>query len=480
MTIRVQPLDIDVPKDHPFKNDLLDRQEAAEVLSHLVRNIDGPCVLAVDAPWGAGKTTFLRIWAQHLRNRGFPVVQFNAWETDFSEDPFVTLSIKLTEGIRECAGEPLEGKIDAISEAAKDVLRRVAPGAVRLAAAALPIVGVELGKVFSAYAEEKLSQHQMAGEAVGKFTDVLQGAANTLSENHDGRPLILMIDELDRCRPSYAVELLEVAKHLFSVDRIVFVLAVNRDQLAHSVRALYGSHFDAEGYLGRFFDIDFRLPEPAREKFIKALLEATQIDQYFDQGGASPFPEGRGVDRRLLLNFFAASDLSLRTVAQAIHRLGLALASGRSSPRLFVLATTVALILRTIDPGLYHRFTRGEVADLDVVNSVFDRSGLATLRDSEWGAMFGAVLVLAAHEGKASEVSRLKDINSPLLDSRPRISGDSLDTDPRMPKARFREYAERVSEIVEQAIRNKRGPIAFESAVRRLELLTHTLIDMPP
>ena len=52
-------------------------------------------------------------------------------------------------------------------------------------------------------------------------------------------PLIVMIDELDRCRPSFAVEFLETAKHLFAVDQVVFVLAVNRKELAHAVKALY-------------------------------------------------------------------------------------------------------------------------------------------------------------------------------------------------------------------------------------------------
>ena len=87
----------------------------------------------------------------------------------------------------------------------------------------------------------------------------------TLAQSKENRPLIVVIDELDRCRPSYAVELLEVAKHLFAVDHIVFVLAVNRSELAHSIRALYGSGFDAEGYLRRFFDVDFRLPAPDRD-----------------------------------------------------------------------------------------------------------------------------------------------------------------------------------------------------------------------
>ena len=487
MGIRIQPRGIEVPEDDPFKNDLLDRQEAVEVLTHLVGNIEGPCVLAVDADWGAGKTTFLRIWSQHLRNGGFPLVEFNAWETDFSEDPFVTLSIKLTEGLRECAGEPLGGKIDAINEAAKDVLRRVAPGAIRLAAAALPIVGVELGKVFSAYAEEKLSQHQKAGEAVGKFTDVLQDAANTLSEERVGRPLILMIDELDRCRPSYAVELLEMAKHLFSVDHIVFVLAVNRDQLAHSVKALYGSDFDAEGYLRRFFDVDFQLPEPSRDAFIAAQLRATGIADYFDQ---TP------LCRAMLLAFFGASDLSLRTIGQAIHRLGLLYASLQRDQHDYGLATTVALILRTLDQGLYDRFVNGEDSDLDVVDAVFGRPGLQDIRHEQLGAEFEALIVLAAQEDeKISILSSSEPINSPLLgryaqlrkkadpdlaplriNNQPQrtTTGETASKDPH------RQHAEDVLHKVDEFRKSfgiTNSGIGFRNSVQRIELLSATLIE---
>ena len=72
MTIRIQPREIEVPKEDPFANDLLDRKESVEVLTHLVRSFEGPCVLALDAAWGNGKTTFLRIWTQYLRNHDFP------------------------------------------------------------------------------------------------------------------------------------------------------------------------------------------------------------------------------------------------------------------------------------------------------------------------------------------------------------------------------------------------------------------------
>ena len=100
MGIRMQPREVVICKDDPFRHDLLDRKEKAEVLTSLIRNIDGPCTMAVDAAWGAGKTTFLKMCEQHLRNEGFPVVEFNAWETDVLGEPFVALTSEITQGLR--------------------------------------------------------------------------------------------------------------------------------------------------------------------------------------------------------------------------------------------------------------------------------------------------------------------------------------------------------------------------------------------
>ncbi len=489
--MRIQPRDIEVPEDDPFKHDLPDRREAVDTLTHLVGTIEGPCVLAVDAAWGAGKTTFLRIWAQNLRNEKFPVVSFNAWETDFSEEPFVSLSTELTEGLHTIAGEPLGTKIDAIREAAKDFLRRAAPGTIQLAAATLPIVGVELGKVFSAYAEESLSQHREARKTVREFKDALQAAADALSEGRDGRPLILMIDELDRCRPSYAVELLEVAKHLFSVDRIVFVLAVNRDQLAHSVRALSGSNFDAEGYLRRFFDVDCRLPDPDRAAFIDKMFTAMQIERHFAR---TKNPNVLNEVRALLWTFLGTSDHSVRTIPQTLHRLRLVLASLRKDRVLLAVTTTVALILRTIDSDLYHRFISREASDLDVVNAVFGRPDLKALQYGMRGALFETTIVLAALEDEIPNMSSLADstlfspgpIRTPLLDwylYRQQTDREIKDKggDPEIEK-RISEgkHAKRVFNKVKQEIQNGRGQIGFGQAVQRLELLSATLIDEQP
>ena len=73
--------------------------------------------------------------------------------------------------------------------------------------------------------------------------------------------LIIFIDELDRCRPSYALEMLERIKHYFDDDRIIFVVSVNKEQLIHTISNYYGTGFDATGYLNKFFDLDAHLPE---------------------------------------------------------------------------------------------------------------------------------------------------------------------------------------------------------------------------
>ena len=153
MGIRVQPAEIKVPEDDPFKYDLLERQDAVEVLTHLVGSLEGPCVLAVDAAWGAGKTTFLRIWKQYLVNKKFPVIEFNAWESDFSGDPLVALSTELTDGLNEFKDTSLEVKISETTELAKEVLRHSIPGLVRLAAAGIPyasLLGEMAGQVLTA------------------------------------------------------------------------------------------------------------------------------------------------------------------------------------------------------------------------------------------------------------------------------------------------------------------------------------------
>ncbi len=353
MGIRIQSCEIEIPEKDPLENDLLDRRTSVEVLTRLIGSIEGPCVLAVDAAWGAGKTTFLKIWSQYLRNKKFPVVEFNAWETDSSGNPFVALSSELMEGLEKYKEDELDKKIDTAKKVTKEILQSTAPYVLQLALDSVP-GGKITGQLLASYAKNKFDAHQTAQQSIKKFKKNLQDMAQELAEQKN-HPLIVVIDELDRCRPTYAVELLEVAKHLFSVDKIIFVLAVNRTQLAHSIQALYGSSFDGEGYLGRFFDLDFRLPEPDRNDFINALLASKATSREID-----------GNIKALLQVFLGRHDLSLRQIAQSLHRLELVLASLPRDRARYMFTVAVLLIIRTVDVKLYYQFCQGDASDLDV------------------------------------------------------------------------------------------------------------------
>ena len=482
MGIRIQPLDIEIPETDPFKNDLLGRKEPVEVLTHLIGSIEGPCVLAVDAAWGAGKTTFLKMWSQHLRKNNFPVVEFNAWETDSTGDPFITLSGELTDGLHQYADQPLAGKIDAMKKMATKVLRRVTPAVIKIATDRLldfnQITEKEIGQVLASSAEDRMSSYRKEQEAVKEFREKLQDLAETLAKSEEGKPLVIVIDELDRCRPSYAIELLEVAKHLFTVEHIIFVLAVNRSELENSICALYGSGFDARGYLRRFFDVDFHLPEAARQPFIETLLKTIKIGDYFERTKDPAAGQGYGDIKTLLLAFFDAPDLSLRQIAQAIHRLGLVFASLGSNQGAFAIPATVALILRTISPDMFRQFISGTVSDVEVVKTIFNRSGAESLQKQHTGHLFEATIIAASYEDELDRSILPEQIQSPLLQHYkglvPNDEADEASLSPEQKRAReviwlVRDFRR------EMNFRPQR--FGFREPVQRIELLSPSLVD---
>ena len=472
MRIRVQPLEIEVPEHDPYQNDQLCRNDAVEALTHIVGNIEGPCALALDAPWGTGKTTFIRIWEKVLRKRNFPVVRINAWETDFSGEPFVALTSALDKGLSEDVHHSNDGQ-SPLKEAGKELLRRLLPGSIRLAAGIIPVVGSELGHAASSYAAELFDEYSGAEKSMAAFKETLKKEAATLSEKQEGRPLVVFVDELDRCRPTYAIELLEVTKHLFAVDKVVFVLAINRQQLVHSIRAVYGNDFDADGYLGRFFDIDLQLPVPDRSGFIEGVLKASRLDEYFvgSNGPNGEMPEFGLVASRLS-SFFNSDNLALRDISQAIHRLGLVCLSLPSKQRPFAEAVLVALIVRTIDLDLYRRFIEDEVSDKDVVDAVRDLVGSDELGSGSDWPWFEAMIIAWSEELRGTDLSWDKDtIPTPLLEH----YGEVESAEKSSPQEKERAKAvirmtERIRGFYRDSLRLRM--FGFKLAVERLELLS--------
>ena len=332
--------------------------------------------------------------------RVFLSVEINAWETDFSQDPFVALCAELTTELRAKEGAELSGEIIDLEKAAHAVFPFVSI-AVNYGTGGL----VNFGQMWTSFRKlfgkpQRFIEYRKEKKARDDFLEKLDKLAQALVKKRGQGPLIVMIDELDRCRPSYAVEFLETAKHLFAVDQVVFVLAVNHKQLAHAVKSLYGNDFDAERYLHRFSDIDFQLPEPERENYIDVLLDSTDIKD--------------PVVRNVLQTFLDASPLSLRDIAQAVHRIGLVLKSLSRNRAAMEHLISIALILRTLDETLYQQFIRGDVTDADVAKEIFDIPSISLRQYETDGFMFQVGLARAYRELSALPKGRKTPLESEI------------------------------------------------------------------
>ena len=478
MSIRIQPPEIQIPDDDPFANDLLDRKKQADILTRVVQTIEGPCAIAVDAAWGAGKTTFLKMWAQQLRGQGFPVVEFNAWETDSSGDPFVALASEITKNIAEESGQPADAIGEKAKHAALDLVRKAAPGVIRVATSFIPVVGSEVGNVLGSIAEQKLAGYQQAQQSVVEFKSALEKLADTLWDFAGQKPLVVFIDELDRCRPSYAIELLETGKHIFAVNRVVFVIAVNRSELSHSVKVLYGNDFGADGYLRRFFDIDFRLPEPDRRNFIQGLLVSGGFYQYLKRTGDQFAVRNGGLLLTVMQTFLGESEISLRECGQAIHRFGLVLSSLAENERAFARTLAILTIVRSVDLVLYRKMVAGQTTDEEIVEEFFARPGYQTIRYTEAGQLAEAVMIAGRTNERELRVRPEElAVKSPLLRKYSELAVEF--PAPEHGGNQAWQQAHAVVALVHEfhSFTGRGGePLGFQESIDRFELLSPDLI----
>lgn len=246
-------------------DDMMDRKPSSEFLTSYLLANDHVHVLNVNSPWGAGKSFFLKRWAESLRERHV-CVSFNAWETDYSTEPLVAL----VTCIEQQTADPLQldatkaGKtlIAASSTLIKKATPLILKGLVR------KVSGVELDEIFGEGGEEAATsiveslikeQAETAKNVEDFKSEVLKRLAAAAENQGKSAPAFIFIDELDRCRPTYAIELLERVKHFFELADCRFIIASDSEQLAHSIRAVYGQGFSSEKYLNRFFDAEFRL-----------------------------------------------------------------------------------------------------------------------------------------------------------------------------------------------------------------------------
>lgn len=368
----------------PWFDDKLERRVYAPVLTSLVGDSVEPLVVALNGGWGTGKTFFLNRWGQEferpLSNDRKPgrVIYFSAWQDDDLEDPLLAIigqlhrslharPLKADEGIKESA----QTKAAKVVESANRVLTKLGKHVDNFVEHCAGVRPVEIVKDFSNQMAQRVDAYSEAIDARVDLKKRMRDVANEVYEE-SGRPLVFVIDDLDRCKPSFAIAALERIKHLFDVQHIVFILGIDLQQFGKTLKNVYGD-LDVANYLNRLIDIEFVLPEPTRRNFVDYLCKEYHLDQSFkgkdsEQNLETAAKEFKDVFVFLALRF----NMTLRDMERIVREFVAVekMICFKNAREATLLALLCSLRLR--EPKVFRAFLDAMVPAKDVVKLVLD------------------------------------------------------------------------------------------------------------
>ena len=298
--MRYFPRPLKILPDEGFARpkDIFNREPLGKGLAGVLQATADPMVIALNGEWGTGKSTFLQMWAGYLRNEGHPVILFDAFAHDYIADPFEALAgeiLDLTKTLKPAAAKDF---MEVAKSAGKVLIKAGVAFGIRAATAGILDASVAadaiedakdaVGDATDKMVEEALESRKKERNTFEAFRKALSELPPLLKET--GKPLIFIVDELDRCKPSFALQLLERIKHFFSVPNVHFVLGVQMQQLQTSVRTAYGSDIDAQLYLQKFISLNIDLNVPAahrherpERKYIEYLTTELELKEDSDK-----------------------------------------------------------------------------------------------------------------------------------------------------------------------------------------------------
>lgn len=257
----------------------------------LLDSIKSNFSIAIDNDWGTGKTFFVKqvkmildAYNEHsydyelsnleriknvidIKNIDLHLaVYYNAWENDNQKSPLLSLIYEIIK----------VAKIDTnktdISINKEKIIKD------GLSAIVKHFSGIDIKELLKCVeTEAKDIFKEIKGQK--SIKEQVDNILNNLLLEH-GERLVIFIDELDRCRPTFAVELLEQIKHYFDNDKITFVFSTNIKQLQYTIKKYYGEAFEAKRYLDKFFDLTISLNEINVIEYFNFVNENSRGDMY--------------------------------------------------------------------------------------------------------------------------------------------------------------------------------------------------------
>ena len=310
--------------------DEFERRGFAERMIRLLNSDIDVSPLVIEGDWGTGKTVFCKKTIKLINSieEKTKAIYLDAFSEDYYEQPLLSLLIAVYQAF------PAEEDRQKLTDTMTKLVKVIGKGGIHVAINKL--LGPECGDVLKTlkelWADEEQACYQRVFEErarIGETLDLLKEQITELTKNFH---LIVFIDELDRCRPTFALQLLEAVKHLFGIENLKFVFLINKKQLIYSIQHAYGNDEEvAKRYLDKFFAIKLQLPKVVEnpqgqtngDKFIttSVIYFRNLLNDKSLSLSKTPLFDGSVIPSLLLEELIVKFDLSLRDVEKLIRYL---------------------------------------------------------------------------------------------------------------------------------------------------------------
>lgn len=266
---------------------------------------------------------------------------------------------------------------------------------------------------------DKIDKYKKSKNSVSKFKKELENISSEEFKTNK-KPMVIFVDELDRCRPDYAITLLERIKHLFNVDNIIFILGIDKEALSNSIKVIYGEQTDINGYLTRFIDLEYKLNDISKIDYVNFLLEKYNFKEIFADRAKYSFrnqeensySEFTCIIQEFIINF----DLTLRDTEKVMITLNLILKVRFNKPISPYLCIFL-LIVKKLHNELYHSIKVGSISYTEVMRYFQQNELLKTWFNdySKRGYILKAFIILLLND--ISELEATRDRISSTVDN---------------------------------------------------------------
>lgn len=232
-----------------------------DLANNLLRKIESdeyPYVLSVEASYGMGKTYFFSRFCEYAIKNGYDCIYISAWENDYQPSPLLFLCDKIIHFMKH-KNEPLiKSNLDAFIIGCRDIFSEI-----HINPSFCNIIQLDITMLCKRLFYRFFNKNKL--DTVQEFKKHL----TKLIVSTRTKPLILIIDELDRCRPDYALKTLEIIKHFFDIDNLYVILPINKEAIDEAVKSTYGQMKNSENYIRKLITENYVLPTSSEEDYRK-------------------------------------------------------------------------------------------------------------------------------------------------------------------------------------------------------------------